>query len=961
MKRFDCLAQETKVLGPHLLEASAGTGKTFTIEHVFVRLILEKVPIEKILVVTFTRAATRELKYRIRANLEKALQSLLNNQAAWPYLEPFIGSDDATISLSQSCLCFDEAKIFTIHGFCYRMLKELAFEAGKLLPMSDPDDDSEIARKIRFSLAEFWLSKVDHTLLCPEQIAILFGKFDTLQELGLAIAQARKEKEERSFVNWHQAFQEALKNAPETSIKDEFVAIFLNYKAHIGDFEEQIHWLTKALEKPDDPMPFRKLIQHQGTLFSFLDPKNKKVRAKEIPSPFFNWANATIAPIVFDAANRKNILRVLTYAWKLWEKESVGILHPDEIVEEMKLALDEPLFLQSLKERFQAVIIDEFQDTDAIQWEIFQKAFLECPTLFLVGDPKQSIYRFRNADVYTYFLAKETLGIENVYHLDTNFRSSKELLGCLNALFSRNWLHLPQNNTSIEYIPVLAGSAITSALRDEKKAVHWMIGDENASFLNAFLPYTVAEIEKLQLTEYKSVAILVKDRYELEQALDLLRSRGIPCIARSQQRLSETFEFGAIRELFVAIANPENESARWIAEQGPFQTQRSFSYWRSVLEEEGLARFYSEFFRQSSPDVKQIMEELFAWEQREGFSFVGMQRFFDGFEMVRRRSDEVEDAVQILTLHVSKGLEFEIVFAMALASPSVDQDEEINAEKQRQQYVAMTRAKKRLYVPYKKAQTKRFSAMDIFVAQIEAEVGEFIPYLGKLSENYDLSFEQIPAPFILPLKTLQPQKIKDSYSAPKIGYQPCTIQSFTSLAKTETLKIETTEDVLPRGKETGTIIHEVFEALFQNGGWKKDTDKLVENALKFTSLSNAIPTVQNLIRQTLELSISDGNQTFCLKEISEVFPEMEFIYKRESDYITGSMDLVFIFEEKVYLVDWKTNVLNHKQADVVMKANDYRLQATLYKEALQRHFGNEKQIGGVFYIFIRTGDYVFIE
>lgn len=959
--KFDCLAKETKIFGPHLLEASAGTGKTFTIEHVFVRLILEKIPIEKILVVTFTRFATRELKHRIRANLEKALASLTEKKAAWPYLEPFIDSDEARITLSQTCLCFDHAKIFTIHGFCYRMLKEFAFEAGKLMPLNDPDNDAEIARKIRASLAEFWLSKVDTNLLCPEQIAILFGKYDTMQELGLLIAQAKKEKEERSFFKWHQAFQEALKSAPQISIINEFNLISSNYKVHKGDFDAQIRWLQKAIEEPSDPIAFRKLLFHQGTLFSFLDPKNRKLRAKEIPSPFFDWAQKTIAPIIHEGANRKNILRVLTAAWKQWEKETIGVLQPDDMVEEMKSALGEISFLQSIQERFQAVIIDEFQDTDPIQWDIFQKAFLQCPILYLVGDPKQSIYRFRNADVYTYFLAKDAIGQENVYQLDTNFRSSKEMIGSLNALFSRNFLQLPKNKTSIDYIPVQAGSSIKSSFSDEKKAIHWIISDENGSFQNGFLPYTVGEIERLQVSEYKSVAILVKDRYELQQALAILKERGIPAIARSQQLLSDTYDFCALRELFEAIANPENESARWVAESGPFSTERSFSYWKTILEEGGLSKFFSEFFTHTSPDIKQIMEELFAWEQNEGFSFLGLERFFSEFENVRRRSDEVEDAVQVLTLHVSKGLEFEIVFALALASPSVEQDEEINAEKLRQLYVAMTRAKKRLYVPYKKGRTKKLAPMDLFVSQIEADQGEFIPYLGKLAENYDLSYEQISTPILLPKKVKSTEHENTPYVMPVIHYRPSMIQSFTSLAKSQNLKIETTDELLPRGKETGTIIHEVFEALFQKLAWKNGTDKFVENILKFTPLSNAISIVQSLIRQTLELPLSDGQKTFCLKEVEEVFPEMEFIYKKGDHLITGSMDLVFIHENKVYLVDWKTNVINSSQAEVVMKANDYPLQAALYKEALHRYFGKEKEIGGVFYIFIRKGEYVFIE
>ena len=127
MKIFNCLAPNVPLFGPHLLEASAGTGKTFSIEHIFVRLILEQIEVEEILAVTFTRAAARELKARIRSNLEKALKSIEEGRAVWEYLEPVIGSKEAARLLSDAIAGFYRCQIFTIHGFCYRMLKEFSF------------------------------------------------------------------------------------------------------------------------------------------------------------------------------------------------------------------------------------------------------------------------------------------------------------------------------------------------------------------------------------------------------------------------------------------------------------------------------------------------------------------------------------------------------------------------------------------------------------------------------------------------------------------------------------------------------------------------------------------------------------------------------------------------------------------------------------------------------------------
>lgn len=940
MKKFDCLSLQAPIFGPHLLEASAGTGKTFTIEHVVVRLILQGLPLEEILVVTFTKAATRELKNRIRANIEKALSFLsLERTLEWEYLSPLIGCSEAIALLSDALKVFDRAQIFTIHGFCFRMLKEFAFEAGKIAPISDPDDPAEVQRIIRRSMAEFWVSSIDSALLCPEQIALLLNKYDTLQELGTAIARAKNPCSTQSFYKWHRLFIENLKNEVPAH---EFEEIKGNYKAQKGDFEEQIKYLTYAFYEKENPLYFRKLIGHKGTLFSFLEPSNRKVKTNGKHSEFWERTAATLGPIIEEASDRKEILAVLTTAWKEWEKKwliSQGVLQPDEILEQMREALFSSSFLEALQKRFKAVIIDEFQDTDPVQWEIFQKAFLKSShlkTLYLVGDPKQSIYRFRSADVYTYFQAKEALGGENIYQLDTNFRSSKELLGALNALFSRNWLPLPQKNSTITYNHVLAGSSISSDLQDEKKALHFMIGDN-------FLPYVVAEIEKLKS---KSVAIIVKDRYELQKALDLMRSRNIPCVARSHKLLSETFDFCALRELFEAIESPQDESACLIADHGPFSA--NYSYWKSFLEENSLAKFFAAFFQNQelSVDLKQTIEELLGWQG-------DIKKFFAEFEKVRR-PEVVEDAVQIMTLHVSKGLEFDIVFALALASAASmeeEDSEEVHAEKNRQLYVAMTRAKKRLYVPYRAKTSKRLSPMDLFVKYVEKDEGDFLTYLEKLT---DVSYEVIPDSLHLE-KVEKEVIVLPEKTTSLISYTPSYIQSFTSLKEGQKIQIETT-DGLPRGKATGIIVHEIFEAIFQSKIWKDDRaiELQVERKLRSTSLYEFKEQVLKMVYNTLSLPLLDFN----LREVDDVFPEMEFLYQKDANFITGSMDLVFIHRGKLYLVDWKTNVLNSPTeagVDEVMKAYDYELQANLYATALKKHFGNSFPLGGAFYIFVRTG------
>lgn len=1008
MRRFDCLSEECPLFGPHLLEASAGTGKTFTIEHVFVRLLLESdIQIEEILAVTFTRAATRELKERIRSNLVQTLSCLREEKEipAWGYLASFIGDKEAIFSIENALKGFDRSQIFTIHSFCYRMLKEFAFEAKGLFSLSDPDHIIEMAKKRRTLLQKFWEEGVDEHLLCPEQLALLFGKFDTLDALGTSLFRCKKQNG-ASFGQLHQRFALHVKKwmgPPIVSVHllEDFSAVRKGYKAYKGDFEAQIELLAQCLLSPDDPVLFRKLIQQQGSLFSFLHPKNRKVKQNPIPflhyPGFFEWA-LSLSDILWEAANRKKILTVLSSAWKDWEQKvslELGIFQPDEILQQMRNAIDLEPFVGKIRGRFKAVIIDEFQDTDPLQWEIFLKTFVDndsLKALYLVGDPKQSIYRFRNADVYTYFEARQYLGESNLYQLDTNFRSSKELIHILNTLFSRKWLVLPKTKDTIPYFPVQSGSVISSDLQDEKKSLHWIVGEEGSTYKETFLPYTVLEIEALKVP-YKSVAILVKDRYEAQNAIDLLKMRQIPCVARSHESLAETFAFQSVRELLDAVSSPQNENLRSIVQAGPFsEVGKSFSYWKTLLEEKGLSHFFCSFLSgiqlPFQTDLNQVLEELFVWEQREGFSFVGLRRFLDAFEKLdvdegsRRRVDESEDAVQILTLHVSKGLEFDIVFALGLASSSsaeAEEEEEISAEKLRQLYVAMTRAKKRLYIPVKKiAAAKAVSPIDLFCRQIQEDVGPLIPYLEKLSQTESLSFEELPKHFLFnekaPLPSCQKATESSGYKY-AVYYSTSFIQSFTSLASPKEKEfIPSPEDpltILPRGKETGVIVHAIFEAIFQsqNEVWKKgaELDLLVEKELRYTALSPWVSIVQAMVRNTLSQDLSDGVRTFSLKELNrgELFVEMEFLYLQGPHFVKGFIDLAFIHDGKLYFIDWKTNVLKDESPQSVeetMKAHDYGLQAALYEEGLRRHLDSNGSFdlifGGAFYLFVRTGSYV---
>jgi exodeoxyribonuclease V beta subunit len=998
MQRFDCLSLDCPLFGPHLLESSAGTGKTFSIEHIYVRLILQSMDVEQILVMTFTRAAARELKSRIRLNLEKALRLIQSNTAVWPYLEPHLGSKEAVHKLSDALALFDQCQIFTIHSFCYRMLKEFAFEAG-VGSLSDPDQGKKLPDQLKKAVGDFLENGIDPSLLCPEQVMQLTKQFASIDELKERLLFSQNSGSALSFSELFAEYKAAIQNPEnrddlrgplakckaalhleleEKALLEDFRALEKGYKATVkGDFEAQV----KALANMEDPCSFRLLLKEKGSLFDFLDPENRKIRFQEpafLHYPgFFDWARENLAPFM-----KQKAFPILQGAWQkvaekvFLEEEYLG---PDEIVKEMAKAIENPAFSLLIQKKYAAVIVDEFQDTDAMQWEIFQRLFFNeaVRALYLVGDPKQSIYRFRKADVYTYLKARDFLKEENLYLLDTNFRSSKSLIGALNALFDRNWLHLPKTNRTLPYIPLKAGAKVESNFGDGKGSLHFFVaeGEPSSLFDEFFLPFTISEIERLGL---KQCAVLVKDRYQAEKVLEAMKKRNIAAVAKSHTPLGETDVFQSICELFHAVMNPRDQNAVKIAMAGPFAKEDfPFADYKNLLHEKGLIPFAKRVLKEASSDVIQIFELLFEWEKKEGFSFEGLNRFLRTFKRLNaeeggmRRMEVNDEAIQIMTMHISKGLEFDVVFALGLSSrtPSSSQEvEELDAEKKRQLYVAMTRAKKRLYVPLALSKVEpelgTASPLELFEAHFE---GPLLSNLAQLSQKESITIEHLSAPLILDVPVLKEKEMEAQALPLPLQYTPSYLSSFTTLANTSELKTTWvsapgfTLQTMPRGAETGIVIHQIFEALFSSKEpiWRTPLamDLLVENLLKSSSLMPWKEAIQQMVRQVVSTPLQAEGEFFCLNELEphQVQVEMEFLFSDAPHLIKGFIDLVFCYGGRFYFVDWKTNWLDTYEPNAlqeVMKAHDYTLQASLYAKAMKLHF-KEPFFGAAFYLFVR--------
>ncbi|MBF8262971.1 MAG: recB [Parachlamydiales bacterium] len=997
---FDVLKLETPLFGSRLLEASAGTGKTFAIEHVFVRLLLEApegeepLSLEQILAITFTRAAAREMRLRIRANLEKALQQL-TTEPVWPYLRPHAQSQPARRRIEDALLGFERAQIFTIHGFCHRSLGQFALQSKMFMPTKQ--EKLAFRQAIQPDVLDF-LEK--QQVLCPEQIGRLLGKKRDVEGICDALLDAPNPSRGGSFAQDLAAMARKIQPAALEQLRADFERLRPNYKTtgfKGEDFDEQVVCLAQLLEGRDPETALRRLIFWQGSLFAFLSPANRKVRIKEeFSSKIFDWSVEQLGPLIEQMIDPRRLLRQLRFEWQPHlEKclEQKGLFSPDYLLHRMKEALDDPPFLQSLQKKYRAAIVDEFQDTDAVQWDIFRRIFLDTQRLFyLVGDPKQSIYRFRQADLYTYFHARRALGDGSLATLDTNFRSTPQLISALNDLFGDEqvhpWLWLPRENRSESYRPVKAGANHQWQSGDDRKPVQFFIA-------NDLFDYVAQEIARLRphVPSYGSFAILVKDRMQAFEVQSYLQARSLPCWAKNQSPLGRSLAFHALEELFQAIYQPRNASAVKILMSGPFvsipdeQILPQILEWKAILDREGLPGFFRAFLMARSngctvyerikqrgssffQDVFQIIEQMLSVRT---LNLESLKRFFRELEAAdpdddaaaRRRIENDEEAIQIMTMHASKGLEFDIVFVLGAASRTVREEEEpqeAEAEKLRQLYVALTRARWRLYLPLVQSSRKTEGAespLDLFWKR--SKLGEHpIDIVEKLAaKNPHIGLQTvIDAQIHIPIeKAAAKLAPPPALSLPSVHR---SIFSYSSLSHemehASQLWIESDEKTvhsLPRGSETGILLHRIFERILTS---RTESAAIVHQELRLSILRDWEEPVQKMVQTVLTMPLFED---CALIDCPQRRVETEFLFAEAPHFFKGFVDLIFQWKGKLYFLDWKTNYLGSsdesysvEQMKQAMNDGDYWFQASLYAEALQKAWPSIP-FGGAVYLFLR--------
>ncbi|GAB2711998.1 exodeoxyribonuclease V subunit beta [Comamonas sediminis] len=477
--------------GSRLIEASAGTGKTYTIAALYLRLVLQHggeqafgrpLAPPDILVVTFTDAATQELRDRIRHRLSEAAQLFAQDpegSGSEEATDPLLLALRADYPSSRWPACarvlheaanwMDEAAVSTIHSWCYRMLREHAFDSGSLFQQSLITDQSELLTQV---VQDYWRRQFYD--LPATSLRSLLQVVATPQ----ALQQAIQPMLSRQDADWrYEGAQLApagqvdlpalLAQASEAAARHGALenAARQLWQQHRSELEALLIALVPGLNgvtypKKDEPGVFEAWLAAMAA-WSAGEPAPAKIRAfgqsgikakKGVVVPehaAFAAIDAWLEAVAQDAQAatplKPLLLRhAMAHIQRALEgeKQRRGELGFDDLLQRLDAALHAPggdALAQRIRSQFPVAMIDEFQDTDPLQYRIFERIYRIADNdpaqgLFMIGDPKQAIYAFRGADIYTYLRARAATQ-ERHYSLGTNYRSTQAVVQAINHCF----------------------------------------------------------------------------------------------------------------------------------------------------------------------------------------------------------------------------------------------------------------------------------------------------------------------------------------------------------------------------------------------------------------------------------------------------------------------------------------------------------------------------------------------
>jgi exodeoxyribonuclease V beta subunit len=584
-----------------LIEASAGTGKTHTITTLYLRCLLEiPLDVRRILVVTYTNAATAELRERIRERIREAHAAFRHAGACSdPILAALLEASrtrdtvprDAT-RLVRALQDFDEAAIFTIHGFCQRMLQENAFEsrapfeaklAGEPVLLRD-----EVVRDF---LATRLVEAPEPVVRAAARLGIESHGLERLARMAgsnprLVVLPERVEPPgvEAAIAAWRAAFDRVTRIWLRE--RAEVIATLSDRQRMRGNLY-RAEWVRAWAEAMDSHLQAGAAGLYQRLRIEKFTTAEVRKGAKGAPPQheLFEACDELLAA-------RRDLQHVLERHGVWLRREFVDYARRElrrrkeeaneQSFDDLLLHLADALagaggvqLADAVAARFHAALIDEFQDTDPLQYEIFRRIYAgRDRPLFLIGDPKQAIYSFRGADVHTYMTARDDAG-EHRHTLDTNYRSDARLIDAVNALFGGRGR--PFLLDRIEFQPVRAGpdarDRLGGALAESPPFEILLAPEERIGRARGeeILPGLLAgEISRFLQSgatiddrgvEAGDLAVLCRTNKQGSLVQRELQELYVPCVLQGDSSVFDTSEAEEVERVLVAIADPSDSSS----------------------------------------------------------------------------------------------------------------------------------------------------------------------------------------------------------------------------------------------------------------------------------------------------------------------------------------------------------------------------------------------------------------
>ncbi|MCF6442752.1 exodeoxyribonuclease V subunit beta [Pseudoalteromonas luteoviolacea] len=748
--------------GHNLIEASAGTGKTYTITALYLRYLLGLVEhqesaclsVEQILVVTFTEAATQEIKDRVRARIIDARDVLLGAECADPLIPTLLAQvkdkQAAFKLLDAAAKSMDEAAIFTIHGFCQRMLKQHAFESKLSFNLEFILDETEL---LKMAVEDHW-RKFLYTL-DKDQTALVLEHFAHPQSLMKKLIPLLSKS--------------GAKLTPQVKL-DDVLAARAQYQTRAAEFKQALReseFITclneSALAKNKAPGRAANInalgdyvasdawyfefgtSKHSFNLWGSAqlgDAKNYKKNAQLIThhmiSQFDEMAKLhhqvkNLLPIALLQDALKQVKALLVQ-----HKQIQSTISPDDLLSNLYEALQGDageVLANKIVQQFPVALIDEFQDTDPIQYGIFSTVYAgdANSALTMIGDPKQAIYGFRGADIFTYIAAKQAVDETRHFTLAKNYRSAKSVVDSVNAIFTQHERSFIFNEDIPFYAVDAQGkSEQQSFSNDTEQVLNFCVFDSgdgvtskaqaHQALAQAFSAKIATLLSQAQLGQVSiggeaikaaDICVLVRDRNEASVMKQALHACGVSAVYLARDSvygqpvasalnqllhvLHGAYDEAALRGVLVSPLFALNYEQVYSLSQNEQQWQSYLDFFAelkrvwyqsgamAMLEKLMVHNQLASVWRANGYEVERWLTDyrhLAELLQHKQIELEGTQRVLrwlsiqcseatlDGAQL-RLESDA--NLVKIVTMHASKGLEYPIVympFALGYRDPS---------------------------------------------------------------------------------------------------------------------------------------------------------------------------------------------------------------------------------------------------------------------------------------------------